>query len=476
VSDALYEHGWIAPADPGPRRRQVVVLLLLGVVLFVGWGALGTGWLAPRIDDDELTIRITIGENGTIHRDGKLLETSFRFRGDTTFIVAQARLGSGDDSNVLTSTSVPAGTDADQVAVRLLKPHGTARDAELLVTVPVAALPDPPKVTGKVEPLRAITDPFDERIRTVRDDRHLLLQVRAVWPWIALAAMFLLVVVPLLAWHRARSRFFSMRLPGPGRELDIAPPSSVDPVGAAVLVAGARPVDQGAAFAGHVLDLVERRQLPMRRSVTTPPGLGTLLGLHHADELDDVAVDVLGSVVADDGFTVVLPDSLRQLETVPVAAELMWHRHVLARIGFERVMESAGERRLRFVSAVISALAILSTIAWIVLDLDGQRAVALLVATGSVTLAATLGAWLRDQRRWHVVARSRRTERAQWLAWRDGAAASDGPISDRRNLPVLVAIGASTAAMSASASPTAVDLDAVTPRTIEALRGLLHGD
>jgi hypothetical protein len=125
---------------------------------------------------------------------------------------------------------------------------------------------------------------------------------------------------------------------------------------------------------------------------------------------------------------------------------------------------------------VISALAILSTIAWIVLDLDGQRAVALLVATGSVTLAATLGAWLRDQRRWHVVARSRRTERAQWLAWRDGAAASDGPISDRRNLPVLVAIGASTAAMSASASPTAVDLDAVTPRTIEALRGLLHGD
>src|SRR5690606_22363814 len=116
-------------------------------------------------------------------------------------------------------------------------------------------------------------DPFDARVSAERADRSLLLAQRRHWWWVAPIVLLAGVVAPLALWRLTRRRWFSMRVPGPGTELDTAPPSSLDPIGAAVLVAGARPVDAGAALAGHVLDLVERRQLPMRRSTTTPPGL-----------------------------------------------------------------------------------------------------------------------------------------------------------------------------------------------------------
>lgn len=477
MSDGLHEQGWVAPQHPGPRRQHVIGLLAFALVLLTGWGMLATGWLDARLNDDDVrTVKLVVGADGAMLLDDGALDTSFRSRGSTTFLIARAKLGSRDHRRVDVKLEVPSGTDPDQVAVRIVRPHGTARDAELLVAVPVAALPRPPKVAGSVGTLRSVTDPFDERIRSVRDDRHRLLQLRRAWLGIALAGLAAFVVAPLLGWRRARRRFLTMRLPGAGRDTDVAPPSSIDPIGAAVLVAGARPVDHAAAFAGHVLDLVERRQLPMRRSVTTPPGLGTLIGMHHADEVDDVAVDVLQTAVVDDGFTVVLSDSTRQIDRVSDDAAAHWAAHVDARSGFERVMDAPPDRPLRIATAAAGVLALAATITWVLLDLDGARALTLLVAVCMLALAATLGAWRNDARRWRIVARARRTERAQWLAWRDAAVRSDGPMGDRRNLPVLVAIGAPLTQMSSSASPTAVDLDAVTPRTIAALRVLLHGD
>ena len=79
------------------------------------------------------------------------------------------------------------------------------------------------------------------------------------------------------------------------------------------------------------------------------------------------------------------------------------------------------------------------------------RTALLLVAMAAGVCGAVLAAWGRDAVRWRVVARGRRLERAQWLAWRAAAARRDGPGSDQRNLPVLAAIDAPREALRSAA-------------------------
>lgn len=469
------EEGWLAPAGRGPTRRVVLATLAASIALLLVWGLFATGWLSARGGGSTRRVPIVVGDDGSISIDGTPVDTAQRTRGTTTFLVARATIDTSDD--IRPTVTAPPGLRPDHVVVRTQQPWDRSGTARLLVVVGAREVPDPPTLAADPPPLGPIADPFDAAISDQHADHRRLLRLRDGWWWISLLVLLGSVVAPLLLWRRATRRFFSMRLPGPGTELDVAPPSSLDPVGAAVLVAGARPVDEASAFAGHVLDLVERKQLPMRRSTVTPPGLGTLLGLQHADELEDVAVPLLATLADDDGFNVLLPDVPEKVKRLPPEARRAWHEHVAARAAFERVMAVATTRRLAIVAAVAAAAALAATAAWaFVVDYDGSRATALLVAIGTGLLAAVLGAWWRDARRWRIVARQRRTERAQWLAWRAGAAATDGPASDPRNMPVLVATDAPDDAMRSSTLATAVDLGAVTSRTITALRTTFRPD
>lgn len=474
MNDQLVQEGWVAPARPGPARRTVVAVVVAGLLLVVvGWGLVGTGWLREAIEAEQpRRVPVTVDRDGEIVVDGRVVEAEQRRRvgSEVPFLVARATAPGDDGRRVAPDVDPPAGIDAASIAVRVLQPDAGRNRAELLVTVPIDSLPaSAVEAAGDLPSLRAVTEPFDVQLREQRADRRRQLQLREGWWWIAPLALLVSVVVPLLLWWRARRRFFSMRVPGPGKQLDAAPPSSVDPIGAAVLVAGARRVDAPAAFAGHLLDLVERRRLPMRRSTTTPPGLGTLIGMHHAEEVDDVIVPLLGELVDDDGYTVVLPDTPARVRRLSPEAIDAWRDHLAARAAFERVVERPDVRIVAFAGAVAIAGAVASAVGWLLADGYGERSTLMLATTALLVASATLVACALDVRHWRVVARARRTERAQWLEWRARSDDPDGAASDQRNLPVLVAIDAPLRSLRGTTPATAVDLDAVTTTTLAAL-------
>lgn len=472
MSDPLVEQGWIAPARRGPDQRTVLILLAAAGVLLGGWGLFATGWLdAARGVDDARPVDVEVTADGTITIDGDEVDAEERVRGTVAFVVASATVDAGG-SRVRARVEAPESVGPTSIAVRVLQPTAGRGDARLLVTVPAAELTERPAPEPEdLEQLRDLTQPFDEAGRAEASDRRRLARLRGSWGWIALAGIAAFVGAPFLAWHRAARRFGSMRLPGPGRELGVAAPSSLDPVGAAVLVAGAAPPDLGSAFAGQVLDLVDRKQLPMRRSADGA-GPATLVGLEHAEEVDEVAVDLLGAVAT--GTSVRLPDADRDRVTAPTANVDAWRAHVASRASFERLVERAPLRVPRWVGAAAASIAAVALASTPFQVGSGARATTLLVAACTALLAAVAEAWRRDAARWRAVARARRTERAQWLAWRERAVQEGGACSDPRNLPVLVAIGAPVDSMVSATPPaSAVGLAAVSGPTIAALRRIV---
>lgn len=476
MNPRLVEEGWVHPADPGPGRRELLPIVVAGGLLLLAWGLLGTGWLGERFAPEPRKVIVAVAANGDVAVDGRRVEMELRERSGVAFLVGEVRVGGDERDPIDVRTRLADGIGAGQVVVRELRPHGTARDARLLVTVAVEALAQPPELPASIDSLPSLrdrTEPFDMRLIEVRDDRRLRDAMRDGWWWIAPLGLLVVAGAPLFAWRRMRRRTFDQRVPGPGRAADLAPPSSIDPVGAAILVAGARPPDDAAAFAGHVLDLVERRQLPVRRSATTPPGLGALVGMHHADEQDDVAVGLLAELVPPDESSLHLPDDLRAVPSLGAAARARWHDHVDGRAGFERLVDRAPVRRLRVAAAVLGVVSVAGAIAAVAWTLPGRSAVALLVAALAAIASATVAAWALDARRWRTVARGRRTERAQWIAWRSARSADPGATLDDRSLPVLVATGRDLPGVRAAATPDAIGLAAVTTRTVAALRATI---
>jgi len=470
VTSALVEEGWLAPARPGPTRRDAALALGTAVAAFLLWMTIAVAWTAP--DEGGRPIVVGVDADGAIRIDGDEVVTQLRTRGDTTFVVGQER-GFGATR---TSTDLQAapGVDPERIAVRLVPAGGSGDEARVLVAVSTNALPGLGKLPESSGPLRELTQPLDVRADQVQADAARRDQLRERWWLLAILVIALSAGVPLLLWRRARRARFSMRLPGPGTELEAAPPSSLDPVGAAVLVAGARPVDASAAFAGHVLDLVERRQLLMRRTLDPTHGTGVLIGLGQADELDDRAVHVLRSVALDDQITVAVPDSLSRLRRVPVADRAAWFEHVAARERFEGLVDRFDTRRLAIVAGAFAAIGFAALVVGLLTDLPGARATWWLAAAITLPAAASTLLWLRDARTWRVVTRARRLERAQWLAWRAAVGTTAGPVVDQRNVPVIAATGTAFAGVRTFAGPDAVALDAVTAATIVSLRALLH--
>lgn len=476
MNPRLVAEGWACPADPGPGRRQLLPIVVGGALALLAWGLLGTGWLGDRLAGEGRDVVVQVAADGAVTVDGRSVDTELRERSGVPFLVGEAQVGGDEGDRLRVRTRVAGGIGPDQVVVRELLPHGTARDARLLVTVAADALADPPALPGSVDSLPALrerTDPFDARALEVRGDRELRDALRRAWWWMVPLALVVACGLPVLAWYRMRRRTFNLRVPGAGRDPDVVPPSSIDPVGAAILVAGARPPDEAAAFAGRVLDLVERRQLPMRRSTTTPPGAGALVGMHHAEELDDVAVELLAGLLPPDGSSLHLPDDVRAVPRLGADARARWHEHVDSRAGFERLVDRPPASRLQSVAVALALVALAAVVVGITRDLPGRTAIALLVAAVAAVASATMAAWSLDARRWRTVARDRRTERAQWIAWRRARSADSAAELDDRSLPVLVATGRDLPGVRSATTADAVGLAAVTTRTVAALRAIV---
>ncbi len=457
MNQQLVEEGWLAPADPGPTRPRAGMLMALGIVIFLATSFTMRSFAATTMVD------VAIGDDGGVTVDERAVDTELRERGGVRFLVARTSVD--EDQRLQVALDLPAGLVEEQVAVRTLDPSG-GDPGELVITVRADVLDRAPE-GDVVGPLREVTAPFDARVRKQREDRRLLAKLDARSTWLLTAATGAFLLLPLWLWNRATRRWFSMRRPGPGTQLGVEPPSSLDPIGAAVLFAGARPVDLASAFAGHVLDLVERRQLPMRRSADSPTG--TLIGMHHADDVDDVAVPILQTMLAPGDTSVLLPDNPARVRAMHPQARATWRSHVAGRARFEGAIERPPVRRLQLVAGIAAIAALAAAAAALSTHLEGRQALLWLVAACAAVLAITSGAWLLDARRWRSVTRSRRTERAQWLAWRERAADLDGPASDQRNLAVLVAVDAPLVHVRGGASTDAVDLDAA---TVPAIRGL----
>jgi hypothetical protein len=482
VSDELAQEGWIAPAQAGPGRRWTIGLLALSIVLLGAWSAYVTDAVG-RVFDHAVRQRVvvTVGERGTVAIDGMRVGMGLIDRNDVPFLVTRSTTVDVDRGPVAVDVEAEPGIDADRIVVRTIRPHRDGGELQVLVAVPVDVLPVATAPAEGVSDgsIERATERFDDRAQAVREDRRRLDQLADAWWWIALLGFLVVAVAPLVAWRRAARRFVSMRRPGPGRPLEgDAPPSGLDPVGAAIMIAGTGPVDRAAAFAGHVLDLVERRQLPLRRSTSSEIGVGTLVGLHHADELVDPVAPMLLSLVAEgsDDANVLLADSAREHRRLPAASRAAWHDHVDARVRFERLVARSSSRWRGPLVVALGVLALASLVGMLLADLDGERAVAALVASLSLGAAASFGAWHRDSARWRVVARARRMERAQWLAWRtsiDARPAAGAPL-DLRLVPIAVATGTTAAGVRSYAPADAVELAAVTAKTIVALRALVE--
>jgi hypothetical protein len=415
--------------------------------------------------------------------------TELRSRGRTKFVVVRGSLDAEYDRPVRLRFELPAGIDSDHVAVRVVAPHadierrssteheldGSLAKARYLVTIPqsefgtVAAAKD-------AGALLDVTGPADSARAEARDDRRALHRLREGWWWIVPLGALLAAALPAWLWRRAARSFFAMRVPGAGKDMSAGPPSTLDPVGAAVMAAGAGPIDAVGAFAAHVLDLVERRQLQLRRATGSEHGSATLVGLAHADDADsdDIAVTALRDVALDDGITVRLADAPSQRTQLPEDAQLDWGIHVGSRARFERLVDVPRAERIAAAGAALAVFAVVGGVGGMTAELDGQRAAGWLAAATCGPAAALLVAWSRDARTWRRVTRSRRTERAPWLAWRRSlveAKASGGTL-DARMLPLVVATGPLDGLVRDQAGPDAVGLDAVTTRTVAALRTL----
>lgn len=489
--NVLAEQGWVAPAEPGPSRRFAIAVAAGGVLLGLLWallvldvadGALGSSRAS--------TLEVEVRADGSLRVPGVKWNGDVRMlaEGSTAFALARAPLPDLEGETKLTFRLDPSLEPSD-VAVRIVAPHAdvSLRRTEggqpraqvatrgsskgtLHVTTPQDTS------TKDLRPLRGATRSIDSRVAEIADDRAALGRLRGNWPWLVALGAVLSIAVPLLLWWRARRSFFSMRLPGPGTSATTGPPSSLDPVGAAILVAGAEGVDVTRAFAGHVLDLVERRQLQLRRVSGGDHPAGSLLGLAHAEEMtaDDAAVTALRSVSLADQITVELPDARTRRVAMPETARDGWRDHVAARARFERVVEQAATTRVAAATAAVGVLGAVALVDALLADLDGRRASAFLVAVLMIPAASILAAWLRDARGWRRVERSRRLERAQWLAWRDAVTKAGAGGLDLRSLPLVVATGPVTGIVRDAASPIAVGLQAVTGSTVGALRSMVQ--
>lgn len=472
---ALVEEGWIAPANPGPRTRFAISTVAASLLLFTAWSLLPAGNLDRlRGTATAPAATVIVREDGSATLRGRPLRTEVRTVGDTRFLVISGEAPPGSRVRV----SAPAGVERERIAVRVLAGASAGERASFLVTIPSRGLPALDQVASAGE-LHDRTTPLDRRIAAARADQRLLVRLRDGWWWIVpLGAAG--TVLPLLLWRRTARRWFSMRLPGAGGEPSTVPPSSLDPVGAAVLVAGARPVDEAAAFAGHVLDLVERHQLRLRRNTSPEVGaIGAQIGLAHADEQgepDDPAVDALRGVAHPDGLSVDVPDEDGTVAQIAPAARAAWSAHVAGRSRFERVAVAWRWRRVAMLAGAVVTAGCAAVLLALVAPLDGERAAATLVAAVALPAGLVLAAWALDARRWRIIARGRRTERAQWLAWRGAVAAAGARGLDPRNIPLVAATGPAEGILPERVPATAVALEAVTTRTVRALRAMYGGE
>lgn len=485
MTSRLVEEGWIAPEHPGPLRRTAVMLALVAVAAIAGWAV----WLlvvASPSNGPRRTVTLDIAELAK--------EAEVRTTGATRFVVLRRTLAAGNRYRV-TTTSLP-GLDPRAISVRVLSDGARVltitgdeappvvdvdprrgQKVRLLVVVPADGL----STAAPAGRLSDVTRPVDEAREDAVATYRRVSTLRGWLPWLVVLGPLLAVGLPLLLWRRARRSTFNLRVPGPGKELGGEPPSSLDPVGVAVLAAGAADVNEGDAFAGHVLDLVERRQVRMRRMESSGEGPGVVLGLANVEEgaiADDPAVTLLRSLAdADgDGVTVTLPEATSARRSAVPAQRVAWGSHVAQRARFERMTIDGNAGRVRLATEVLGTVGVLAVIEALRTSSDGRAALAWLVA--AVALPATFAciAWARDARSWRVVARGRRVERAQWRAWRESLGASDGPELDQRSLPLFVAAGGRGELVRAVADPGAVALDAATQSTIGMLRAVVGSE
>lgn len=483
MTSRLVEEGWVAPEHPGPSRR-VWILLVVGAVVATGsWAA----WLATSVNPV-----------GGDRRDVTLDLAKLAARGEvrtsrgSRFVVVRRTLDPGH--RVAVTTTTPAGLDARAVAIRVdsdgarITTATTDRGAPLVRIDPRRGAPirllvvfpaDRVSDAATIGRLSSVTRAFDRKRAAGDASRRLADRLRGALPWIVVLGPLLCAVAPLLLWRRGRRRTFNLRVPGPGKAIGAEPPSSLDPVGVAVLAAGARDVDIADAFAGHVLDLVERRQIRMRRMGAADDGRsGVVLGLAGVEEgvvADDPAIAVLRSVVdpEGDGTSVLLPEGGTAGTVASRSERIGWGVHVDERARFERMTVDGGAARVRLATEVLGAGAVIAVVEAVRAGDAAHAALAWLVAALATPAALACIAWSRDARHWRVVARARRVERAQWRAWRAALGTSDGPQLDQRSLPLLVAAGGRPELVRSTASTASVALDAVTAATIAALRGVV---
>jgi hypothetical protein len=493
VTNRLVDEGWIAPEHAGPTRRTIIGVVACTLALLGAWSLWSAGNF-HRIQGSKparnATLRIDSNGHATTQVRGKPVGlvpgAELRTDGQTRFVVVRGPLITQYDRPVRLRFELPDEVDPATTTIRVIAPHadvrrldrttflldGSLAQARVMVVMPASDLPavaDAPRAGT----LGAVTGPADRERADTTADRRSLHRLQHGWWWILPLGTLLAAGVPLWAWRRHARSFFAMRVPGAGKDMSAGPPSSLDPVGAAILAAGAGHIDAEGAFAAHVLDLVERRQLQLRRSTGEEYGAATLIGLAHADEAgpDDVAIDALRQVAREDGITVVLADQPASRVSLPDDAQLDWGIHVGARARFERMVDRPPAERLVAVAAAALVFAVVAIIGARSVELDGQRATALLLAALLVPLGGILVGWAREARTWKRVTRARRTERAQWLAWRRTLGAGDGSTSiDPRVLALVVATGPVVGLVREQAAPSAVGLEAVTVRTVDALR------
>lgn len=467
MNELLLKDGWIHPADPGPSRAIKAVVVCLSLCCALVWCALV---LRPAIvfgkRQAAQTVDVAVSGDGLITINGSNRPTSIRSRGGVNLLISEGR-GPNNGRRVKVNVSTPEGIDADSVAVRVLQPWNGDNRARLLVTIPSSLLDV--KAPADIKPLIDKTNPFDLLVAKEHDDYRRLLTLRDYW-WLAAILMIIVAAIPMMLWRRAARRFTSMRVPGPGKDPSLAPPSNLDPVSASIMVGGAGTIDFRNAFAAHVLDLVERKQLPMRRSISTALGAGVLIGLHRMDQVEDLSIDLLSALTEDDELTVILPDRIDRVRRFEAGERKIWLEHLRARANFERLVDGPSFRVLRLALVVSVAMFLVSMVLTLLAPGVGALATWSWFTLCSFIVMVVLGLWLRDVLTWRVVARNRRTERAQWLAWRDLAESSPELSADDRNIPLLVATSSSLSNIRSVASAQAVDLACVTVRSIEALR------
>lgn len=495
----LVREGWVSPGGNGPNRRNLLSVVLI-TVLAVG-GVLGLlRWHggADGAVDARRTVTISVDRSGAATARGKgvRIEGSSRRGNDAIeWQVVRARFDPrvADARSTTVRVELPSGVDATVASLRVVAPgdavqlrrdgsdapsavithRGADAPIRLLVLVPAQELEDAPS-RG---PLSDVTDPFDDARLVALGDADRLDRLRALrLPGIVASVMVVLLLLWL--WRRAARGFFSMRLPGGGTAITAEAPSSIGPIDAAVLVAGAGPLDVGTAFAGQVLDLVERRRLPMRRTLDPTHGSGALLGLGHVEEdaavAEDPAIVVLRSIAIEEGLTAVVPDSADHRPTVPAPVRVGWAQHVYARDHFARVSESFDLRRLTPVAAAAVFAVVISIVVAVFAPTMGTRDTAWFVAGLLAGPASVLGAWWLDARHWRRVERSRRLERAQWLQWIRAVGTPEGPALNHRSIPVVVAAGQGQRVLPEAVRPEAVELGAVTRATVATLRAMVR--